>query len=67
MKNVPDIGEKKSFWAWARCTTTRERNGAGTKKYRQKFDVMFGKGKFRRLRYYEGPGGEKRKTVEIEV
>ena len=70
MGNVPHIGqktEKKSFWAWAKCRTTRERYAPGTKKYRHKFDLLFGAGKFRRLRYYVGPNGEKRKTVEIEV
>jgi len=58
---------KKSFWAWAKCTNSLDRFAPGAKKYRQKFDLMFGRKKFRRVRHYKGPGGEIRKTVEIEI
>jgi len=59
--------QKKSFWAWASVSKTIQRWGPGAKKYRQKYDLMFGKDKLRRVRYYKGPGGEIRKTVEIEI
>ena len=59
--------EKKRFWPWARCTHSFTRFDPGTAKYRQKFDLMFGRGKLRRVRHYKGPDGERLITVEIEV
>ncbi len=57
----------KSFWPWAKCTKSIKRFDPGAAKYRHKFDLMFGKDKFRRVRHYKGLDGERRKTVEIEV
>ncbi len=65
--DLPHIAKKKSFWAWAKCENSIDRMGPGAKKYRHKFDLMFGTGKFRRVRHYKHPDGEIRKTVEIEV
>ena len=59
--------EKKRFWSWAKVTNSLSRFDPGTAKYRQKFDLMFGRGKLRRVRHYKGPDGERRVTVEIEV
>ena len=59
--------EKKWFWSRAKCTHSLTRFDPGTTKYRQKFDLMFGRGKLRRVRHYKGPDGERRVTVEIEV
>lgn len=59
--------EKKYFYPHAKITHSLDRFAPGAQKYRHKFDLMFGKGKFRRVRHYKGPGGEIRKTVEVEV
>ena len=67
---MPHIANKKNvfnYWSWATVTNTIQRWGPGAAKYRHKYDLMFGKGKFRRVRHYKGPGGEIRKTIEIEV
>jgi len=58
---------KKSFWPWAKCTHSLPRNTEGCKKYRQKYDLMFGMKKFIRMRRYKGQNGEVRRTVEIEI
>jgi len=58
---------KKLFWPYAKCTNSLDRFAPGVKKYRQRFDGVFGKGTFRRLRYYKTPDGQKRRTVEIEI
>jgi len=61
-------GQKtKSFWAYAKCIKSLGRYAPGVKKYRQRFDGAFGKGTFIRFRRYEGPDGEIRLTVEIEI
>jgi len=57
----------KKFWPYAKCTHSFKRFDPGAAKYRQKYDLMFGRGKFRKVRHYKGPGGEIRQTVEIEV
>lgn len=59
--------ENKRFWPWAKCTNSIGRMDPGAQKYRHKFDVMFGPGKFIRIRHYSGPDGDRRKTVEIEI
>lgn len=58
---------KKSFWAWAKCTHSLPRYSDGCKKYRLKYDLIFGLKKFVRLRRYIGPDGEIKRTVEIEI
>jgi hypothetical protein len=63
----PKTNEQKRFWPWAKCIKTVRRLDPGAKKYRLKYDVMFGSGKFRRVRHYKGSDGEIRKTVEIEI
>jgi hypothetical protein len=57
----------KSFWAYSKVTHSLPRNTDGCKKYRQKFDFIFGLKKFIRMRRYKGPDGEIRRTVEIEI
>jgi hypothetical protein len=59
--------QKKPFWAWAKCTHSLPRYGEGCQKYRYKYDLMFGVKKFVRFRRYVGPGGEVKRTVEIEI
>ena len=61
------IKEKKHFWSYAKCTHSSPRLADGCKKYRQKYDLMFGHKKFIRFRRYVGPNGEVKRTVEIEV
>ena len=58
---------KKKFWPHAKCTHSRGRYAEGCKKYRLKYDLLFGLKKFIRFRRYEGPDGEVRRTVEIEI
>lgn len=67
MENDICIKEKKHFWSYAKCTHSLPRLAAGCTKYRLKYDLMFGSKKFIRFRRYEGPNGEIRKTVEIEI
>jgi hypothetical protein len=62
-----DVAKKRSFWAWARCSHSLPRHAQGCKKYRAKYDLLFGLKKFIRYRRYVGPGGEVRRTVEIEI
>ena len=59
--------EKKRFWPWAKVTHSLKRFDPGAAKYRLKYDLMFGKGAFRRVRRYKDPDGEIRRTVEIEI
>ena len=59
--------DKKSFWSWAKVTHSLKRNDPGVEKYRLKYDFLLGTGKFRRFRRYKGPGGEVKRTVEIEI
>ena len=59
--------QKKHFWPYAKCTHSLPRHGEGCQKYRHKYDLMFGVKKFIRFRRYTGPGGEVKKTVEIEI
>ncbi len=61
------IKESKYFWPHAKCTHSFPRNAEGCRKYRAKFDLMFGAKKFIRFRRYVGPDGEVRRTVEIEI
>lgn len=65
--HISNKTEKRSFWAWAKCTHSLDRYAPGATKYRHRFDVMFDSGKFRRVRHYKAPWGEIRKTVEIEI
>jgi hypothetical protein len=58
---------RAKFWPQAVCTNSLDRFAPGAKKYRQRFDLMFGPGAFRRLRRYRHPGGRKKITVEIEI
>ena len=57
----------KIFWPHATVTNTYSRLANGCKKYRLKYDLLFGPKKFIRMRKYKGPGGETRRTVEIEI
>lgn len=66
-KNKKQKPIKQSFWAWSKCTHSLPRYNDGCAKYRMKYDFMFGLKKFVRLRRYVGPGGEIRRTVEIEI
>jgi hypothetical protein len=59
--------QKKSFWVFAKCTHSLPRLADGCKKYRHKYDFMFGTKKFIRFRRYVGPEGEIKRTVEIEI
>ena len=61
------IKKNKSFWAYAKCTHSFPRLAEGCKKYRLKYDLLFGMKKFIRLRRYVGKNGEIRRTVEIEI
>ena len=61
------IKENKHFWPHAKCTHSFPRYAEGCRKYRAKFDLMFGAKKFIRFRRYVGPDGEVRRTVEIEI
>ena len=70
MSDLPHTANNKNgkpFWPWSKVTNTIQRFGPGATKYRHKYDLIFGKGKFRKVRHYKGPGGETRRTVEIEV
>ena len=70
MPSLPDIAEKqckKAFWPNAKCTNSLRPYDPGTKKYRHKASVLVGQKKLVRVRHYDGPNGEKRKTIEIEV
>jgi hypothetical protein len=58
---------KKSFYPWAKITHSLPRLSNGCKKYRLKYDLMFGNKKFIRFRRYVGRDGEIRRTVEIEI
>ena len=60
------MSDKKPFWPYAKQTNTSRRYDPGTTKYRHKIDLIFGKGAFRGLRRFEGPGREKRITIEID-
>jgi len=59
--------KNKRFWSWAKVTHSLKRFDPGAAKYRHKYDMLFGYGKFIRVRRYKGPGGEIRRTVEIEI
>ena len=58
---------KKSFWPFARCIKSLGRYDAGVKKYRHRFDGIYGPGTFIRFRRYQGADGEIRKTVEVVI
>jgi len=59
--------KQQKFWPQAVCTNSLDRFSPGAKKYRQRFDLMFGAGTFRRLRRYRHPDGRKKITVEVEI
>lgn len=67
MLHLSQKNNKKSFWAYAKCTHSLPRFSEGCKKYRQNYDLMFGVKKFIRMRRYKSPDGEIRRTVEIEI
>lgn len=61
------ISKKISFWAYSKCTHSLDRYAPGVAKYRHKFDLLFGAGKFRRFRRYKDTNGNVKRTVEIEL
>ena len=67
MDDLIYIAKKINFWAYAKCTHSLKRFDPGVAKYRHKYDVLFGKDKFRKLRYYKDPTGKIKKTIEIEI
>lgn len=64
---MDNLKKKRNFWPWAKCVKSLGRYAPGAKKYRQRFDGVFGPDTFVRFRRYAGPDGEVRKTVEIEI
>jgi len=56
--------KQKLFWPNAKVTNTLRRYDPGTKKTRQKIDMMFGRGAFLGLRRYEHEGSKK---ISIEI
>ena len=67
MIDISQKPKKKNFYPWAKITHSLPRFSEGCVKYRLKYDLMFGTKKFIRMRRYKGPGGEIRRTVEIEI
>lgn len=70
-KTVPYIGHDKtidSFWHYAELTDTYQRDHRRNNIARCKYDIQFGRGKFRRRRRFVDPRtGERRETIEIEI
>lgn len=70
-KNLATYSQEKQkpekFWPRALCTNSLDRFTPGAKKYRHRFDLLFGPGAFRRLRRYRHPDGRKKITVEVEI
>jgi len=61
------MSKQTRFWSWAKVTHSLPRLADGVKKYRLKYELMFGRGKFVRFRRYKGPNDEIRRTIEIEI
>ena len=57
---------KDTFWHYAGVINSYDRLHERCRIARAKYDIQFGKGRFRRLRRYQDPRtGEIRKTVEV--
>jgi len=66
-ENIPNTEQKKdSFWHYCEHEKTYKRDHPRMALKRAKYDILFGKGRFRALRYWRDPRtGEKRQTIEI--
>jgi len=67
--HVIHTGQNQSdFWRNAELTETYPRDHARNKLQRCKFDIQFGRGKFRRRqRWTNKETGERRETITIEI
>jgi hypothetical protein len=70
-KNLATYSQEKQkqekFWPRAVCTNSLDRFAPGAKKYRHRYDLLFGAGAFRRVRRYRHPDGRRKITVEVEI
>lgn len=66
--NVQNIEHKDTFWHYAKCVNSYDRLHERCRIARNRFDIQFGKDRFRRLRRYQDPRtGEIRKTIEVWI
>jgi hypothetical protein len=67
-ENVPNIERRDTFWHYAGVINSYDRLHERCRIARAKYDIQFGKGRFRRMRRYRDPRtGEIRKTVEVWI
>lgn len=68
MMDLPDIANKNSFWAYAKCTNTLRPHDPGTTKYSQIVEILTGsKKRLIKVRHYKNETGETRRTIEVEI
>jgi hypothetical protein len=67
-ENVLNKERRDTFWHYAGVINSYDRLHERCRIARAKYDIAYGKGKFRRLRRYQDPRtGEIRKTIEVEI